>query len=474
MRAFFVAFLVSWMLGIVLGVLGLSIPILLIGGAVLVAVLAIVLRIHVPIIIVSLSLLFLGALYGVQDDVSDRPLCRFESVVKGEVVRVHRVADDSIQYVVRDELGCSILVTTSRFPEHNVGSILSIQGDSQLLFEIPIEYEGYVEYLVQENIDATMQFAEVSLIQKGEGNRLDGVRRRMRERVQLVFFEPDGSLVQAMLLAERGSLPDAVTEAFRRAGVSHVLAISGLHISLLAGMMVLVLMMFPIHPYVRVCFTIGLLWVYVVIIGFPISAVRATLFWSIVLIAFQLRLLVSLPTVVLITVTAMVTYVPEILSDVGFQLSVSAVFGIFLMLFLTRSLPRHMEARGFLDVVLVSVGAILATWPIVLYHFGTISFLGLIANTLIVPVIPFFLGLSIVSLLISFVSLPLAIVGSYGVHVLWLWMNFVSNMVSGFPFAYVEDVSISLWSIFLYYFVLFVISVFVMKKSHRSWREVWQ
>jgi len=177
---------------------------------------------------------------------------------------------------------------------------------------------------------------------------------------------------------------------------------------------------------------------------------------------------VSLTTVLLLTVTAMVSFDPGLLTDVGFQLSVSAVTGIGLILFLAR------RSSPVLQVVLVSLGATLATGPIVAYHFGMISLVNIVANILVVPVVPAVLLLAALALLVN-LFWPVAGVGlGLIVHVLFAWMRWVTGWLSSWPGAYFAEVVVPIWVMVVYYALLILGSVFWLKKQGRGWREVWE
>jgi len=195
----------------------------------------------------------------------------------------------------------------------------------------------------------------------------------------------------------------------------------------------------------------------------------ALLFW-------QRGWLVSLTTVFLLTVTVMVSLDPLILGDVGFQLSVAAVAGIGLMLFLVRAYrkPRQPALNFLFSIMLISLGATLATWPIVAYHFGMISLVNILANVLVVPVMPAVMLLAMLALVVN-LFWPVAALGlGLLVHFLFIWMRWVTGWLSSWPGAYFDGVVILMRVIMIYYALLIFASALWLKKQGRSWREVWE
>ena len=434
---------------------------------------------RLEIILATVILFILGVVYGQGIARSEAKECLARDVFAGEIKRQFEVTESYVDYVVEDETGCNWLVRAGRWPLYEVGSLVEVRGEAQLVREIPEEYEGYAKYLARKNIAGTVRFGDLTpqhargrpspspRLRRGE-HVLGKGRKLLEDNIQKVFREPTGSFVAAVLLAERGMLPEDVQEQFRQTGVAHVLAISGLHISLLAGMLVGILTLLPVSLALRSLLVIVWLWAYIFFIGVPVSAVRAGWFWMLALLFWQRGWLVSLTTVLLLTVTAMVSFDPGLLTDVGFQLSVSAVTGIGLRLFLAR------RSSPVLQVVLVSLGATLATGPIVAYHFGMISLVNIVANILVVPVVPAVLLLAALALLVN-LFWPVAGVGlGLIVHVLFAWMRWVTGWLSSWPGAYFAEVVVPIWVMVVYYALLILGSVFWLKKQGRGWREVWE
>ena len=109
------------------------------------------------------------------------------------------------------------------------------------VLEAPLETEefDYPAYLARQGIGSVMSFPTATLLEEGSGlgfhSGLHGVRRNMAESLTRVVPEPQASVGQALLLGIREDLPRELVEEFRVTGTSHLLAISGLHVSILLG-----------------------------------------------------------------------------------------------------------------------------------------------------------------------------------------------------------------------------------------------
>jgi len=396
----------------------------------------------------------------------------------GTVVERPRVREDWQQAVVDDGDGCRGLLTTDRWLQLPVGSTVRLSGgERQTLTDAAAFSAGYANYLARQNIQFIWRWPNVRT-EVGRRDRLHLLYAGAQRRISSVFYEPDAGIVRALLLADRSALSDSLTDQFRRVGVSHVLAISGLHVSVLMGIFYGAVLLLPLSVWPRLLFVGALLWGYVLFIGAPVSAVRASIFWTLAGLALASRQLVSLPSVFMAAAAAMLTMRPDLAADAGWQLSFAAVAGIFLLLFLLRPRLHALGEKGGLRPLLlglsaVSAGAVLTTWPLSLYHFGSISFVGLPANMIIVPVSSLTLVLAAVVLLLSGVWQPAGLAVSFVVHLLVTVMDRVTAWLSRMPYASLDEVSLPVWMLVLYYVALFAASVFWLRRQERSWREVW-
>lgn len=203
------------------------------------------------------------------------------------------------------------------------------------------------------------------------------------------LFPRHFAMVEALLLGRRERLDPVVRDRFARAGLSHLLAISGSHVAVFAAVLVVIGGVLRM-PRKRITWTtIVLVGVYLSLIGAPASAVRAGAMVSLVLLA----LLLQRPSAVLPIAAAacllIVALEPIAILDVGLQLSFAGVFGIIAA---QRTLGRRLAraTRGtawkwIADTTLVSAAAFLATAPITAYQFGTVAPIAILAN---LPAIP--------------------------------------------------------------------------------------
>src|SRR5690606_5340200 len=191
--------------------------------------------------------------------------------------------------------------------------------------------------------------------------------------------------------------------------LSHIVAISGMHITILFAIVLAVLIGVglgrPIASYVALVLIAS----YIVMIGAPASALRAGLMATTLIAAERVGRPNSSWRALLLVAALMVAANPLIIRhDVGFQLSFVAVGGILAGLpYRDRLLPFVPESLGLRSLLAMTLSAQLATLPLVLLHFGSVPLLGAAANILVVPVLPFVLLLGMASAAAGAMGAPL-------------------------------------------------------------------
>ncbi|MBI3256092.1 MAG: ComEC/Rec2 family competence protein [Candidatus Andersenbacteria bacterium] len=471
MRRLLLGFIFCWLLGIVIGLL--KPDIVLVAGAVAMVAMVMV-HPRLQVAAACLALLLFGVLLGAsseallaaQEKRCPKPEGKFSAViVEGPAVKV-----STADYVVRDGRGCNYLMKAPLDPLYTTGDELLVGGSWQSVQEIALKSPGYADYLKRQGIYASTSFATIT-VQK-EAPAAGGSHKIIRQRMQAALSEPEASLALGMVFNEAGTIPAEVTQTFRVTGLSHVLAISGSNISLLAAILFASSFLMPVSGRARAGIISLLLWLYVGFISWPVSAVRAVFFWTIALFGFQVRALVGFGTISLLTATAMISFNPQLLFDVGFQLSLAAVVGIVVAMMLVTPLATSCFF-GAIQALAVMLGATLFTWPISVYAFGTLSVIGLLANIVVLPLLSLLYILMLFVVVSSFVAQPVALMFAFGVHVLWRLIDVITRMFTSYSWGYWEGLHMPAWALLLWYAAFLAIATLILRKQKRSWREIW-
>ena len=233
---------------------------------------------------------------------------------------------------------------------------------------------------------------------------------RYRQSLSAQYFShlgtEEAAIAAAMSLGDKRSLDAAQRQSFSATGVSQVLALSGLHLGILFSLYSLLFVNRLRSRRGRVFASlvgVALLWGFALLVGFPLSLVRATVMftlWQLSVVLYSERS--SLNNLALAALLILL-FSPASLFDIGFQLSFTSVFFILL---LTPHIPRPRWLRRSRLLALVygwltvSIVAQIGTGPLVAYYFHTIPLVGLLGNLLAIPLAYVILGLALVFFLI--------------------------------------------------------------------------
>ena len=242
------------------------------------------------------------------------------------------------------------------------------------------------------------QFKKCKIIQQGSSYSLFWeemwkLRQKSLKILKQELGEENGAIIGAMLLGEKNGLNEEDKNLYQRNGISHILAISGLHLMLLGSGVVRGLKMI-LGGNKRVAFsTIFIMSLYCVFTGNSISTIRATIMFALSLVAGMLgRSYDSLSALGLAAILQLFMN-PYVLNNSGFLLSFLAVIGVT---FLAPKLQEIMGAnKKFYKSVCVSLSASVTTLPVLLWNYGTYPWYSVFLNLLILPFMPVLLLLSV-------------------------------------------------------------------------------
>lgn len=245
----------------------------------------------------------------------------------------------------------------------------------------------------------------VSLLGEREDDFYGGLlrlRARIGAQIDLLFPNGDGA-ASGMLLGEKSRLDADTRTAFRTAGISHLLAVSGLHVSVLAGAFSL---LFRRNAWVRFFATAFFLLLYAAVTAFAPSVLRAGVMLLYALLAFPLRRRRDPFSALSAAFVLIVLCRPFALFYVGFQLSFSAVYALILLApILQRPLSRLGSAAS--GLIASSTAATLGTLPASSAFFGETQALSVVTNLFVLPIVPVFLIPAFFGTALSFLSFPL-------------------------------------------------------------------
>lgn len=276
------------------------------------------------------------------------------------------------------------------------------------------EKGGYHAYLFARRVAWTCRasFVKIGANEAGPiGGAIHAFRARMFRTATDLYHEPYASMVLGLLIGAEEGLPRELSDAFRDSGTSHILAVSGSNVVQLVRLMILMLGVLRIRKRSAAAATAGTIAAFAVLVGDDASVVRAAIMGCVMVLASALERRYSGSVALPLAAALMLLTEPlSLRHDLGFALSFAAVIGLHTLaspasVLLGRVIPLEGVARTLGE----TSAATIATLPIILIAFGRVPVLGLLANVIILPVIPFIMLLGATSLLAGAIFLPLAL-----------------------------------------------------------------
>ncbi len=284
-----------------------------------------------------------------------------------------------------------LLVWLPRATEIVAGDRISLSAK----LEQPRDFDGfaYRAYLARQGIAAIARAYEARVV----GHRLGplpeaaaALRRWLLDGLNAVVPEPEAALGAGILLGVRSGISPEIGDAFAIAGLTHVVAISGWNIAIVAALVAAALQPLrrrPAGKWMAPAVTIAVIGGYVVLTGSTPSVVRAALMAGAMLVARLGGSRAHAASALMLAALLMLLAAPPVLWDVGFQLSLLATAGLIWF-------GAGMEARlGRLPPVLrepiaLTLAAQLTTLPVILLNFERLSLVAPLANVVVVPLVP--------------------------------------------------------------------------------------
>ena len=314
-------------------------------------------------------------------------------------------------------------------PHLRYGDTLLVSG--RVEHPEPIGDFDYAAWLASRQISAVMWVQEAEFLGAariaGPITVLHSVRSRLAGALQRGISAPQSALAQALLLGFRGELPEAVKDSFRAAGMSHLLAISGLHVGIVMALTLAAASAAAGRGApLAVVLAASAVWTYAALSGFDPPVVRASIMGSLVLTQILLGRGMRGVTALLLAATVMVGAQPAILGNLSFQLSFTAMAGVLVALplitVLSGTIGGSLAAQGsamarwfgygltlLIASAIISTFTTVATAPLVAMHFGALPLMSVPATILAMPAMPPALVGSAATAITGQLTAPLAV-----------------------------------------------------------------
>lgn len=281
-----------------------------------------------------------------------------------------------------------VLIRLPNFPRYGVGDVLKICGT----LNEPENFDDfdYKKFLKNKGVYGILEAGSVVYVKKEKSIRvyLYDFKKNLINILEKYMIEPQVSLLAGILLGEDRVFSEEFEKYVRNSGTSHIVAASGYNIT------ILILMVDKVFQFLdkkkRNILSLLIIWSFCLMSGLSASITRASIMGSLTLIGKLFGRYQSIHRSLVIGIWLFIFFSPVIIFDVGFQLSILATVGL---IYLSPSIENFLDKKKinegsmFKEYTLTTISCTLSTLPVSISSFGTFSLIGILANTLILPVL---------------------------------------------------------------------------------------
>jgi len=378
----------------------------------------------------------------------------------------------------------TVLVTTQRYPEYKYLDEIKLTGKLETP-SVTDEF-NYKNYLMKDHIYSVMGFPKISAqgepASGGEKTFWQGIysgilwfKQKIRQSIRQNFLPPQSLILEGTILGDNGAMTNDLKTKLNITGLRHVIAVSGTHVVILAGILMALLLSLGLWRSQAFYFAVVFICLYIVLTGLPASGIRAGIMGGLYLLAQKLgrqsmglRVIASACAVMLLINPLLLFY------DVGFQLSFLAVLGLILIEPFIRRFFKFIVEKVFnikvsdkseniFQMVSTTFAAQIFTLLVMIYNFGNISFVAPITNILILPIVEL---LMIFGFLASFIGTFSNVLGFIISIPCWLLLTYFVKVIDFFsqPWAMKTFQNVSWVWLAVSYLMIGICTRFLNKK----------
>lgn len=406
--------------------------------------------------------------YSIFSDQSEKT----EVIIQGQVYKKANTSKTQILYLKNNSMihknksyyESNILIYDDTFLEIPIGKIICVKGKT-VPFKKPRNPGNFDQqlYYAKQNIYGYVWSEKIISVSGAENKLMESLHKVKKAWSQSILenmSEENGQVLCAMLLGEKSDVDADMKEQYQKAGISHVLAISGLHISFI-GLGIYKLIRRSGVSYIGSGILASLvLSIYVLMIGFSVSVVRAYVMLLFRIGADMAGRVYDMVTALMVSAALLAMYQPLYLADAAFYLSHGAILGILILLpCLTKMLPQKRWLEGSLAGLAIHI----ALFPVLLWFYFEIPTYSILINMVVIPLMTWVLSLGMFGVLFSLLWLPVGKVLFGGCDWILSFFSWVSEKCCRLPFSRVVFGKPNWWEVVIYYVILLSF-VFLLKK----------
>lgn len=300
----------------------------------------------------------------------------------------------------------------------------------------------------------------------------DYIRQSLNKKLEKYNFEPEAlAVINALLLGQRQDINKDLYADYVNAGAIHILAISGLHIGI-----ILIILQWLLKPliftkngnYIKAIIILIILWSYAILAGLSPSILRAVTMFSVVTVGIYLKRPYNIYNTLAVSAFLLLIINPELLFEVGFQLSYLAVIGIVAIhpLIFERLKTPYRFPNKIITLFTVSLAAQIGIFPLSILYFHQFPGLFLLTNVVIIPFLGIILGYGLVVFLMAFLNVPKNIItDGFGeiIHTMNVFFKWIAEQ-EVFIF---RDIPMNWFLVIGFYLIILLLTQYFISKTYK-------
>ncbi len=412
-------------------------------------------KIIVILICLIISIGYVSILENKYSKISDMPIKEMVTIISDIQEKEYKKVCTA--KIVRNNKKILINIKMSQdIPSIKYGDSLYIEGE----FKQPEEarnYKGYnyKQYLKTKKIIGTVELEKAKILKSSNGSFIHNIQKYIKDTINGTLTDEEGNLLLAILLGDKDKLSEDIQESFKTSNLSHMLAVSGAHVSYIILGLTYVLQNSIIGKKNGKIVCIIFLLVFMAITNFTPSVTRACI--MAVLTLFSGIIYRKSDVYTNISVAALITLIfnPYNLLDLGFQLSYGGTIGIIIFIKRIQEKKSNSKVINYIkQMALVSIYANIIIIPIMMYHFNTVSFTFIISNIMASPILGIIVITGFLFIITSITVKPLTRLIAIFIKPILSILIKISQICSKLPFSNILVVTPYMFNVISYYAII--------------------
>ena len=389
----------------------------------------------------------------VQEKAAERQLLVQEEAAEKQLLVQGKCAEKPADTKATENILCYL---REGVPEPEIGSLVILKGTLKNFqqptnpgqFNAPFYYQILrISFRLNQ---AEIQVKSDRFYKIAEG--LYQLRRKAGSKVDALLPEQEASVMKTMLLGEKGILDEEIKGLYQRNGIAHILAISGLHISMIGMGLYQLLRRAGLKIKLSAILASMIIVLYGMMTGFAVSAIRAIAMFLLQMLAQILGRTYDRITALVVAAVLVLVEQPLYLFHSGFQFSFLCVLGISMILPVLGNVRKGKKL--FEGIALMAV-----TLPVYLGAFYQIPVYSMFLNFIVLPMMSILMGAGIVMILAAFLCMPLAIPAAWLITGILMVYERLGLFTEQLPHHYWTPGCPAKWQLAVYVAILIIIAV---------------